>query len=56
MIEIFFFTQVALRHAVEYGRHGYGNIFVVASGNGGEKGDNCNFDGYANSIHTITIG
>ena len=45
-----------MMHAVEYGREGYGSIFVVASGNGGEAYDNCNFDGYANSIYTITIG
>ena len=38
------------------GRHGYGSIFVVASGNGGHFHDNCNFDGYANSIFTVTIG
>lgn len=29
---------------------------MVASGNGGSKQDNCNFDGYANSIYTVTIG
>lgn len=38
------------------GRHGFGSIFVVASGNGGQNNDNCNYDGYANSIYTITIG
>ena len=38
------------------GRRGYGSIFVVASGNGGHFKDNCNFDGYANSIFTVTIG
>ena len=48
--------QKALREAVDYGRKGYGNVFVVASGNGGTVGDNCNFDGYANSIYTVTIG
>ena len=37
------------------GRHGYGSIYVVASGNGGRI-DNCNYDGYANSIYTLTIG
>jgi len=41
---------------VKQGRHGYGNIFVVASGNGGRNDDDCNFDGYANSPYTITIG
>ena len=38
------------------GRKGYGSIYVVASGNGGHFKDNCNFDGYANSIFTVTIG
>ena len=38
------------------GRKGFGSIFVVASGNGGHFKDNCNFDGYANSIFTVTIG
>lgn len=38
------------------GRHGYGSIFVVASGNGGRNDDDCNFDGYANSPYTVTIG
>lgn len=28
----------------------------MASGNGGHFKDNCNFDGYANSIFTVTIG
>ena len=38
-----------------YGRGGKGNIFVWASGNGGRYGDNCNCDGYTNSIYTISI-
>ena len=38
------------------GRQGFGSLFVVASGNGGHFKDNCNFDGYANSIYTVTIG
>uniref|UniRef100_A0A2K5KR40 Proprotein convertase subtilisin/kexin type 7 n=1 Tax=Cercocebus atys TaxID=9531 RepID=A0A2K5KR40_CERAT len=38
------------------GRQGFGSIFVVASGNGGQHNDNCNYDGYANSIYTVTIG
>lgn len=28
----------------------------MASGNGGQHSDNCNYDGYANSIYTVTIG
>ncbi|MEQ2270424.1 hypothetical protein XENORESO_006128, partial [Xenotaenia resolanae] len=46
----------ALQHGVIAGRRGFGSIFVVASGNGGQYDDNCNYDGYANSIYTITIG
>ena len=49
-------ANLALRHGVDFGRQGYGSIYVVASGNGGSSGDNCNYDGYANSIFTITIG
>lgn len=48
--------QAALQHGVIAGRKGFGSIFVVASGNGGQYNDNCNYDGYANSIYTITIG
>uniref|UniRef100_A0A8C6M843 Proprotein convertase subtilisin/kexin type 7 n=1 Tax=Nothobranchius furzeri TaxID=105023 RepID=A0A8C6M843_NOTFU len=48
--------QAALQHGVIAGRRGFGSIFVVASGNGGLYNDNCNYDGYANSIYTITVG
>lgn len=34
---------------------GLGSIFVWASGNGGRKSDNCNCDGYTNSIYTLSI-
>ncbi|XP_065553483.1 proprotein convertase subtilisin/kexin type 7 isoform X2 [Lathamus discolor] len=44
------------KHGVIAGRRGFGSIFVVASGNGGQHNDNCNYDGYANSIYTVTIG
>lgn len=37
------------------GRRGLGSIFVWASGNGGSLGDNCNCDGYTNSIYTLSI-
>lgn len=50
------FLKAALAHGVMAGRRGYGSIYVVASGNGGHFKDNCNFDGYANSIFTVTIG
>ncbi len=48
--------QKALIAGVSRGRKGRGSIFVFASGNGGEEEDNCNFDGYANSIYTVSIG
>nr|CAH0111545.1 unnamed protein product [Daphnia galeata] len=38
-----------------YGRGGKGSIFVWASGNGGRDHDNCNCDGYTNSIWTLSI-
>ena len=56
----------------QHGRGGLGSIFVFASGkrlrfirfislkhqpgNGGSAHDNCNADGYTNSIYTIAIG
>ena len=42
--------------AVQQGRGGLGSIYVFASGNGASNGDNCNFDGYTNSIYSITVG
>lgn len=40
---------------VTKGRGGKGSIFVWASGNGGREQDNCNCDGYTNSIWTLSI-
>lgn len=34
------------------GRNGRGTIFVWASGNGGANSDDCNCDGYADSVYT----
>jgi len=48
--------QAAMKKGIDFGRHGYGSIYVLASGNGGHEGDNCNYDGYANSLYTVTIG
>ena len=42
--------------SVELGRDGKGNIYVWSSGNGGFYGDNVNYDGYANTIYSITVG
>ncbi|KAI8096740.1 subtilase [Halteromyces radiatus] len=46
----------AIKNGIKNGRNGTGTIFVFASGNGGGNDDNCNFDGYTNSIYTITVG
>ncbi|KAH8813113.1 peptidase S8/S53 domain-containing protein [Xylogone sp. PMI_703] len=46
----------AMLNAVQKGRGGLGSIYVFASGNGAASEDNCNFDGYTNSIYSITVG
>jgi kexin len=46
----------AMLNAVQNGRNGLGSIYVFASGNGAQNDDNCNFDGYTNSIYSITVG
>ncbi|KAL4955599.1 peptidase S8/S53 domain-containing protein [Aspergillus filifer] len=46
----------AIVNGVQKGRDGKGSIFVFAAGNGASAGDNCNFDGYTNSIYSITVG
>ncbi|XP_071039452.1 neuroendocrine convertase 1-like isoform X2 [Parasteatoda tepidariorum] len=46
----------ALEKGIQRGRNGKGVIYVWASGNGGSKGDNCNCDGYTNSIYTLSVG
>lgn len=38
------------------GRDGKGSLFIFASGNGRWNIDNCNYDGYANGVFSITIG
>ncbi|KDN53064.1 hypothetical protein K437DRAFT_253388 [Tilletiaria anomala UBC 951] len=45
----------AILNGVQNGRAGKGSIFVFAGGNGGGADDQCNFDGYTNSIYTMTI-
>ena len=44
------------REGAERGRGGKGNVFVWASGNGGEHGDSCAAAGYPNSIYTFSVG
>lgn len=45
----------AMLNAVQNGRGGLGSVYVFASGNGAPSEDNCNFDGYTNSIYSITV-
>ncbi|KAK9248622.1 peptidase S8/S53 domain-containing protein [Lipomyces tetrasporus] len=45
----------AFINGAQNGRNGLGSVFVFASGNGAMNGDNCNFDGYTNSIYSITV-
>eukprot|EP00096_Caligus_rogercresseyi_P016593 TRINITY_DN930_c1_g1_i7.p1 TRINITY_DN930_c1_g1~~TRINITY_DN930_c1_g1_i7.p1 ORF type:complete len:720 (-),score=144.75 TRINITY_DN930_c1_g1_i7:1187-3346(-) len=47
-------TMRAIVRGVNEGRNGKGNIYVWASGDGGEE-DDCNCDGYAASMWTISI-
>ena len=49
-------TVAALQTAATSGRGGKGSVILWAGGNGGDVGDNSNYDGYANSIYTIAIG
>ncbi|XP_076465280.1 neuroendocrine convertase 1-like [Babylonia areolata] len=47
-------AEEAMRRASQHGRGGKGVVYVLASGNGGRHMDNCNCDGYAASIFTIS--
>ncbi|WRT65817.1 uncharacterized protein IL334_002766 [Kwoniella shivajii] len=46
----------AMVNGVQNGRNGKGSLFVFAAGNGGGADDQCNFDGYTNSIFSVTVG
>jgi kexin len=48
--------QRAVLEGINNGRGGKGSVFVFASGNGAASGDACNFDGYTNSIYSVTVG
>ncbi|KAL9940247.1 hypothetical protein V8E36_000952 [Tilletia maclaganii] len=45
----------AILNGIHNGRNGKGSIYVFAGGNGGGSDDQCNFDGYTNSIYSMTI-
>jgi len=49
-------TRTAVATAVADGRGGHGTVIVWACGNGGDVGDNSNYDGYANLPEAIAIG
>ncbi|XP_057288501.1 proprotein convertase subtilisin/kexin type 4 isoform X2 [Pezoporus wallicus] len=49
-------AAAAFHRGASKGRGGLGSIFIWASGNGGINYDNCNCDGYANSIYTLSVG
>ena len=51
-----YYGSMALKEGVMNGRGGRGSIYVFAGGNGGNRDDICTYDGYSNSIYTITIG
>ncbi len=48
-------VRKAIVNGVQNGRDGKGSVFVFASGNGAYNGDQCNFDGYTNSIYSVTV-
>ena len=50
-----YLIQKAVVNGIQKGRNGKGSIFVFASGNGAGSGDQCNFDGYTNSIYSVTV-
>jgi subtilisin family serine protease len=45
----------AFENDVSQGRGGLGNVITWAAGNGLDDDDNSNYDGYANSRHTIAV-
>lgn len=49
-------VKKAMVKGIQKGRKDKGSIYVFASGNGGRNADSCNFDGYTNSIFSITVG
>ncbi|KAJ7217210.1 peptidase S8/S53 domain-containing protein [Mycena pura] len=50
-----YLIKKALVNGINHGRDGKGAIYVFASGNGAAHGDQCNFDGYTNSIYSVTV-
>lgn len=50
-----YIVSKAVLNGINNGRGGKGSVFVFASGNGGGFYDQCNFDGYTNSIYSVTV-
>ncbi|EMD38165.1 hypothetical protein CERSUDRAFT_64430 [Gelatoporia subvermispora B] len=50
-----YLIKKAMVNGIQNGREGKGSVYVFASGNGGRSGDQCNFDGYTNSIFSVTV-
>ncbi|KAG0701494.1 peptidase S8/S53 domain-containing protein [Suillus ampliporus] len=50
-----YIIEKAVVNGIQNGRAGKGSIYVFASGNGAAQGDQCNFDGYTNSIYSVTV-
>ena len=48
-------TRQTMKDGIKKGRDGLGSIYVIASGIGGTKEDDCNADGYVSSIFTIAV-
>ncbi|GBE81896.1 Protease KEX1 [Sparassis crispa] len=50
-----YLIKKAIANGIQNGRDHKGSVFVFASGNGGRSSDQCNFDGYTNSIFSVTV-
>ncbi|VDM47147.1 unnamed protein product [Toxocara canis] len=48
-------AQAAILKGIRQGRNGKGAIYVWASGNGGLKDDDCDCDGYTDSVYTFSV-
>ncbi|MFH4975747.1 hypothetical protein AB6A40_002456 [Gnathostoma spinigerum] len=48
-------AQAAILNGIRHGRGGKGSIYVWASGNGGLRDDDCDCDGYTDSIYTFSV-
>jgi kexin len=50
-----YLIEKSMVNGITNGRGGKGSIYVFASGNGASHEDQCNFDGYTNSIFSVTV-